>query len=283
MASSAHALPPTPSISWPQNRPAQRQPWTPLTTADGRHANGYANISTLPDLLHPRSAPAPPADVHTSLLPNGAKSLSGVSLRAGLLGLGLGLSLSFTVVLIYLRSPLWRAPFFLATLSLFHFLEYYITATYNPSAANISAFLLSQNGSAYNVAHTLAFLECILTHTVFWEWHILPSFVHLPLLFAGFIMLILGQTTRSMAMAMAGSNFNHTVQMHKRDGHELVTEGIYGLLRHPSYFGFWWWGLGTQMILGNGVCFAGYTVVLWRFFRDRIDSKLYGTLIWIIC
>lgn len=92
-------------------------------------------------------------------------------------------------------------------------------------------------------------------------------------------MLILGQTTRSMAMARAGSNFNHTVQMHKREGHELVTGGIYGLLRHPSYFGFWWWGLGTQVILGNGVCLVGYAIVLWRFFRDRIDSKLSDTSI----
>ena len=90
----------------------------------------------------------------------------------------------------------------------------------------------------------------------------------------GFMMILVGQVTRSMAMAQAGNNFNHTVQIRKKQGHELVQDGVYACLRHPSYFGFWWWGLGTQVVLGNGICLVGYTVVLWRFFRYRIESEL---------
>ena len=93
------------------------------------------------------------------------------------------------------------------------------------------------------------------------------------LLVVGFAMLVIGQATRTMAMAHAGSNFNHLVQMKKKQGHELVTDGIYAWLRHPSYFGFWWWGLGTQVVLGNWVCLVGYAVVLWRFFRGRIERE----------
>lgn len=74
-------------------------------------------------------------------------------------------------------------------------------------------------------------------------------------------------------MSQAGSNFNHTVQQQRKSGHELVTQGLYGVLRHPSYFGFWWWGLGTQMVLGNAICFVGYAVVLWRFFSGRIEKE----------
>ncbi len=73
-------------------------------------------------------------------------------------------------------------------------------------------------------------------------------------------------------MVHAGSNFNHLVQSKKRKGHVLVTGGVYRYLRHPSYFGFFWWGLGTQVVLGNAVCLVGYAVVLWRFFRRRIES-----------
>ena len=87
-------------------------------------------------------------------------------------------------------------------------------------------------------------------------------------------MLVTGQATRSLAMAQAGTNFNHTVQMQKKYGHELVTDGIYASLRHPSYFGFWWWGLGTQLVLGNVLCFVGYAVVLWQFFHSRIKREL---------
>lgn len=74
-------------------------------------------------------------------------------------------------------------------------------------------------------------------------------------------------------MVHAGSNFNHLVQMKKKEGHFLVTDGVYGWLRHPSYFGFFWWGLGTQVVMGNVGCLAGYAVVLWRFFRLRIESE----------
>ena len=75
-------------------------------------------------------------------------------------------------------------------------------------------------------------------------------------------------------MAHAGNNFNHLVQSKKKVGHELVTDGIYARLRHPAYFGFFWWGLGTQVVLGNVVCLTGYAVVLWRFFSRRIKSEL---------
>ena len=89
----------------------------------------------------------------------------------------------------------------------------------------------------------------------------------------GFALTVLGQATRTTAMAQAGSNFNHVVQAKKKEGHELVTHGVYAWLRHPSYFGFYWWGLGTQVVLGNGVCLVGYTIALWRFFRDRIEKE----------
>lgn len=99
---------------------------------------------------------------------------------------------------------------------------------------------------------------------------LLPEWTDTPLLAVGFAMLAVGQATRTMAMAHAGSNFNHLVQSTKKQGHELVTDGIYAWLRHPSYFGFWCWGLGTQLVLGNRVCLVGYAVVLWRFFSRRI-------------
>ena len=74
-------------------------------------------------------------------------------------------------------------------------------------------------------------------------------------------------------MAKAGENFSHIVRDRKKEGHVLVTDGIYSWLRHPSYFGFFWWGLGSQMVLGNRMCLVGYALVLWRFFRLRIRSE----------
>jgi len=90
---------------------------------------------------------------------------------------------------------------------------------------------------------------------------------------AGLAMISVGQGVRSIAMVQAGTNFNHIVQHQKANEHRLVTTGAYYYLRHPSYFGFFWWGLGTQLVLGNAVCCLGYAVVLWRFFSRRISGE----------
>lgn len=39
--------------------------------------------------------------------------------------------------------------------------------------------------------------------------------------------------------------------------------------RHPSYAGFFYWALGTQMMLQNPVSFIGFAILLWRFFYQR--------------
>jgi len=239
--------------------------WTPSTNHD-RSTNGHSDIANSNQKsLDPEN------------LPGARRSLTGISLRAFILGNALGLSSLLCLILIYRGDQLWRAPFFIATLSTFHFLEYWTTAAYNTKYATISAFLLSQNGSAYNIAHTAALFECVATNFFIPNRNWLPETYRLLLLTFGFLMIIIGQCTRTIAMAQAGSNFNHTVQMKKKEGHELVTSGIYGYLRHPSYFGFFWWGLGTQVVLGNVVCFIGYAAVLWRFFSSRIGRTFSPT------
>ncbi|KAH8671932.1 Isoprenylcysteine carboxyl methyltransferase family-domain-containing protein [Tricladium varicosporioides] len=207
-----------------------------------------------------------------AFFPGQPKSLSGIALRAFLLGLSLAGSVALTTYLLYNANPLWRAPFFLASLSLFHFLEFYTTALTNSPGARVSSFLLSSNGSAYNIAHGTAFAELLLSH-LFLPQSILPHPIHTLLLLTGLILITIGQSTRTLAMLHAGSNFSHIVSHTKKSSHELVTTGIYSILRHPSYFGFFWWGIGTQLVCGNVVCLVGYAVVLWRFFERRIGGE----------
>ena len=37
--------------------------------------------------------------------------------------------------------------------------------------------------------------------------------------------------------------------------------------------GWFWWSLGTQVLLANPICLALYAVLSWRFFRDRIPFE----------
>lgn len=204
-----------------------------------------------------------------SLAPGGKRSLSSISLQAFSLGLTLSLSLSTTLYLTLLHSTLWRLPAFLAALSTFHFLEFWTTAHFNPPAVKASSFLLFNNGHAYNLAHSLATLEIVLSS-------FLPTYqrfaVNRYTIALGTFLVLLGQLTRSLAMATAGTNFNHVVAREKSEGHVLVTSGVYGVVRHPSYFGFFWWALGTQVLVGNKVCAVGYLAALWMFFHKRIGG-----------
>lgn len=63
----------------------------------------------------------------------------------------------------------------------------------------------------------------------------------------GLLMVIFGDCLRKAAMLTAGSNFNHIVQNEKSDTHTLVTSGVYGWFRHPSYVGWFYWSIGTQV------------------------------------
>jgi protein-S-isoprenylcysteine O-methyltransferase len=83
-------------------------------------------------------------------------------------------------------------------------------------------------------------------------------------------MVIAFQALRTIAMYTAASNFTHQIAEHKTESHELVTTGVYAYLRHPSYCGWFWWAIGTQLLLANPICVVGYAAAAWRFFDDRI-------------
>ncbi|KAF2270256.1 prenyl cysteine carboxyl methyltransferas-like protein Ste14 [Lojkania enalia] len=249
---------PHPEISFPVNRPSQRGEWSPELDAKLR-AKGTSNIQLPRHNIIPRA-----------FYPGGARSLSGIAIRAFFLGNGATLGLALSLWLFALGNHLWRAPFFAATLCVFHFLEFWTTAEYNTDIAYVSSFLLT-NGNRYRQAHTFALIEAFVTSYFFPHWQ---DRVNPPLaIVLGLIMIIFGQVVRSLAMAQAGTNFNHQVQSQKKEDHELVTTGLYSFFRHPSYFGFFWWGLGTQVVLGNSISFFGYATVLWYFFKTRIDHE----------
>jgi len=227
----------------------------------------------------------PQIRISPEYMPNGRRSLSGIAENAFCLGIAVGISSMLAVQLAYAEHYLWRLPCFISVIAVFHFLEFDMTARYNPPDAKVSSFLLFNNGKAYNIAHTAATVEILLRHWLtsngYLTFTITPKAVstslqQLPISISvvlGLTLVGLGQAFRSLAMKQAGTSFNHIVQSSKKDDHVLVTSGVYQVSRHPAYFGFFWWGLGTQLVLGNPICFVGYAVVLWKFFAHRIRRE----------
>lgn len=164
-------------------------------------------------------------------------------------------------------EPYCYAGFYAAALAFFHFSEYIITSVFNPHTLTIDSFLLNHS-KEYVVAAVASWCEYAM------EYYFFPGmktlhYISIP----GALMVLLGETLRKVAMITAGSNFTHLVQYRKRDNHELVTTGVYSLFRHPSYVGWFYWSVGTQVLLCNPVCLVGYAAASWMFFRERIEDE----------
>jgi protein-S-isoprenylcysteine O-methyltransferase Ste14 len=48
-----------------------------------------------------------------------------------------------------------------------------------------------------------------------------------------------------------GRNWSPSLEL--REGHELVTEGVYRLVRHPMYASMWLWGVAQALLLQNWI------------------------------
>ena len=45
------------------------------------------------------------------------------------------------------------------------------------------------------------------------------------------------------------------------------------MCRHPSYFGFFIWSVGIEIMCINPICTIAFTVILFNFFKDRIETE----------
>ncbi|XP_008340440.1 protein-S-isoprenylcysteine O-methyltransferase A-like isoform X2 [Malus domestica] len=91
----------------------------------------------------------------------------------------------------------------------------------------------------------------------------------------GFAMVIIGEIIRKMAIITAGQSFTHLIRTHPSEHHRLITNGIYRVVRHPGYCGFFIWSVGTQIMLCNPISTIAFALVVWRFFAQRIPYEEY--------
>ncbi|XP_032350947.1 protein-S-isoprenylcysteine O-methyltransferase isoform X1 [Camelus ferus] len=161
-----------------------------------------------------------------------------IAIRACFLGFvfGCGVLLSFS------QSSWNHFGWYMCSLSLFHYSEYLVTAVNNPKSLSLDSFLLNHS-LEYTVAALSSWIEFTLEN-IFW-----PELKQITWLSAtGLLMVVFGECLRKAAMFTAGSNFNHVVQNEKSETHTLVTRGVYAWFRHPSYVGWFYWSIGTQVV-----------------------------------
>lgn len=162
----------------------------------------------------------------------------------------------------------WRAfGLYAMILSMFHFSEFMSVALTNPRTLSVDSFILNHS-IQYGLAAVASWIEWAI------EYYFFPNMkTYFWISFVGVVMCITGELLRKSAMFTAKTNFNHTVQYVKRPDHQLVTHGVYSLCRHPSYVGWFYWSIGTQITLLNPICLIIYTLASWTFFRERVYAE----------
>ncbi|KAK6639898.1 hypothetical protein RUM43_008173 [Polyplax serrata] len=176
----------------------------------------------------------------------------------------------FAIGLLVAVNSSWEMSLFgvyMCVMSFFHYSEFLAIAWCNPRTLSTSSFLLNHSVQ-YNIAAVASWLEFAL------EIYIAPSIKRYYLVSSlGFLLCVIGEIFRKTAMITGSTNFDHIVQTEKNTKHELVTHGIYSLCRHPSYVGWFYWAIGTQVLLLNPLCTVCYTIVSWQFFNVRIHHE----------
>ncbi|BEI97654.1 hypothetical protein CcaverHIS631_0212430 [Cutaneotrichosporon cavernicola] len=202
----------------------------------------------------------------------------GASVISAILGALLGVGLFAAAAPLWRFAGLdtagWARPqlgIYLAAMGLFHLLEFWTTAGWNYHKLSIDAFLLN-NGAHYHYAHAAGLAEYFIS-SYFWPGKFKSPFASVPVLCIFTALMLLGEVLRALAMVQAGHSFSHIVKRVKLNDHVLITHGVYAYVRHPSYVGFFYWAVGTQLLLCNIFSTLAFVVVLGRFFGSRIKDE----------
>ncbi|RSH94600.1 hypothetical protein EHS25_004404 [Saitozyma podzolica] len=209
-------------------------------------------------------------------LPNTPLSVSVISaLLGGLVGASIVSAAIPLLSHLGLSGWVWtssRLGWYGAAMGVFHLLEFWTTAGWNPQKLSVDAFLLN-NTNQYWFAHAFGVAEYLVSSTCFPGKFSSGPWTS-PVWSLGVIALLIGgQALRSLAMIHASTSFSHVVKAVKHDDHVLITHGVYAWSRHPSYAGFFYWAIATQLLLGNVLSTAMFALVLGRFFSARIKDE----------
>ena len=188
-----------------------------------------------------------------------------------LIGLSLSIIFSFSFSMIFFTNSIYYPLYlYFITLCIYHYTEFFSVLLYHFKKLSCEYFLIDQSLS-WIIATFVSFIETILETYYFNKYKKIKIFFII-----GLIMTIIGQIFRIGGIYTGKKNFTHKISYEKKKEHKLVTNGVFSLSRHPSYFGFYLWSIGIEIMCCNPICFIGFTFILFYFFKNRIllEEKL---------
>ncbi len=153
----------------------------------------------------------------------------------------------------------------------YHKGEAMFVLNYHPREFTWSSYLI-YHSKQYFIAFLSSQAEFFLTSALMPQLKQTGNLVALCVFVPSFFF---GATLRHLAFYHAKSNFHHLIRYGRDTNHQLVTSGIYSWERHPSYLGFFILSVSKQAILKNPINTVAFSLVLRRFFKDRIADEEY--------
>ena len=185
-----------------------------------------------------------------------------------LIGLALSVVFSFSISMTFFTSSIYYPLYlYFITLCIYHYSEYLSVLIYHFNILKCEYFLIDHSRS-WIISTLVSFAETIIGIYFF------DKYKKIKIIFIlGLLMTIVGQYFRIAALFTGKKNFTHKISYNKVNDHELITYGIYSLSRHPSYFGFFIWSVGIEIMCCNPICTVAFTYILFKFFKDRILTE----------
>ncbi|CUM63473.1 uncharacterized protein PRCAT00001048001 [Priceomyces carsonii] len=152
--------------------------------------------------------------------------------------------------------------------------EFLTTSLFQPSRTSSKLFLIYGNkgNKEFFMVQLITVWEFLLKRSIFFSGFITYS-RSWYLICSGFLLIVIGFFMRTLAMATCGESFSHIIITEKENRTKLITTGIYGWFRHPSYLGFWLFSIGCQLFLENSLSLVVTIISLGYFFKVRIEFE----------
>ena len=182
-----------------------------------------------------------------------------------LIGLSLSniFSFSFSIIL-FTQNKYYPLFIYFISLCIYHYSEFFSVLLYHYEILTSEYFLINHSKS-WVFATLISFMETILGIYYFDKYKEIKLFFII-----GFLMMLIGQYFRIAALFIGKKNFTHRIRFDKVNEHKLITNGVFAISRHPSYFGFYLWSVGIEIMCCNPICIIAFGVILFKFFKNRI-------------
>lgn len=155
------------------------------------------------------------------------------------------------------------------TLSSYWYITERTTEKSKPKAEEKISFAKRIKAQAFPALEALIFIQMIGVKIL-----LIPNYPRINS-FLGLIIVLFGLGICLVARKTLGDNWTNAREYQVKRQHELITKGIYAIIRHPIYFGLTLMLVGAEVVAGSylAISFLAFFIVF--YVQGKKEEKLF--------